>query len=87
MISTSYYSGHKYYIGYVKEIASSGKFAVRFDDNNEILYNKCGLRIFPEHVSSYERKYIVSFSFRKVCSYHSCTTWHPCKFILIVNSE
>ena len=54
--------GHKYYIGFVKEITSSGKFSVRFDDNGEDSYKKCDLRIFPEHVSSYERKTIFSFS-------------------------
>ena len=53
--------GHKYYIGFVKEITSSGKFAVRFDDNGEDSYKKCDLRIFPEHVSSYERKTINCF--------------------------
>ena len=53
--------GHKYYIGFVKEITSSGKFSVRFDDNNEDLYKKCSLRVFPEHIYVHESK---TFLFR-----------------------
>ena len=55
----------KYYIGFVKEITSSGKFAVRLDNNKEDLYNKCDLRIFPDHTNPYERKFIFSVGFQE----------------------
>lgn len=46
----------KYYIGYVSDQDSSGRFMVTVDDNDEDIYYVTQLRIFPEHPSAHTGK-------------------------------
>ena len=48
--------GHKYFIGYVTDEGSFGRFKVTFDDNDEDVYDANELRIFPEHFSAHSGK-------------------------------